>query len=85
MKLSVKAFTLACALVWGLGVLILTWWIILFEGSSGDPTIIGKVYRGYSISPVGSVIGLAWGLIDGAVGGAVFAWVYNLFVPRSAK
>lgn len=79
MKLSVKAFTLTCALVWGGGVLLLTWWIILFEGASGDPTIIGRVYRGYSISPLGSVIGLAWGLIDGAIGGAVFAWVYNLF------
>jgi hypothetical protein len=85
MKLSVKAFTLACALVWGLGLLILTWWVILFEGASGDPTLIGRIYRGYTISPLGSVIGLAWGLVDGAIGGAVFAWVYNLFARGSEK
>ncbi|MCF7838857.1 MAG: bacteriophage holin [Candidatus Marinimicrobia bacterium] len=81
MKLSIKAFALACGLVWGVGLLVLTWWIILFDGASGASTFIGKIYRGYNISPMGSVIGLVWGLVDGAIGGAVFAWVYNRFVP----
>jgi len=40
-------------------------------------TLIGRLYRGYSISPAGSVIGLLWALADGFVGGAVFAWLYN--------
>lgn len=77
MKLDVKAFALAGGLVWGLGVLCLTWWIIVFEGASGDPTFLGRIYRGYSITPVGSVIGLAWAFVDGLIGGAVFAWLYN--------
>ena len=37
------------------------------------------VYRGYSISPTGSLIGLLWALPDGMIGGAVLAWVYNAF------
>ena len=41
-------------------------------------TFIGLVYRGYSISAMGSLIGLAWGFCDGLVGGVVFAWLYNL-------
>lgn len=81
MKLNVKAFAAACGLLWGLGLLLLTWWIIAFDGSTGEATFIGKVYRGYNISPVGSLIGLVWALPDGAIGGAIFAWLYNTLVP----
>ncbi len=85
MKLSVKAFALACGLTWGLGLFLLTWWIILFDGSIHDITFLGRVYRGFSITPAGSVIGLAWGLADGAVGGAIFAWLYNLIAGISRE
>jgi len=77
MRLDVKAFTLAAGLLWGLSMFLLTWWIILLEGSTGDPTFIGKLYIGYNISPVGSIIGLAWGLVDGAIGGLLFSLLYN--------
>lgn len=77
MKLNIKAFALACGLIWGLGLFCLTWWVIAFDGSSSDPTLIGKLYRGYTISPTGSVIGLIWGFFDALVGGAIFAWLYN--------
>ncbi len=82
MKLNVKAMALTCGLVWGLGLFCLTWWVIAFEGATGNVTFIGWIYRGYSISPVGSVIGLAWAFIDGLIGGAIFAWVYNLIASR---
>jgi hypothetical protein len=84
MKLNVWAFALTCALVWGLGVFALTWWIIAFDGATGERTLIGQLYRGYSISPTGSIIGLIWAFFDGLVGGALFAWLYNLFAGRSA-
>jgi hypothetical protein len=77
MKLDVKAFGLTCGLVWGVGLLCLTWWLIAFYGATGEITFIGRLYRGYSVSPVGSVIGLIWGFADGLVGGLVFAWLYN--------
>ena len=82
MKLNVKAFALTCALVWGFGLFALTWWIIAFDGASGDPTLIGRLYRGYSISPMGSVIGLIWAFFDALIGGLVFAWLYNLLAGR---
>jgi len=85
MKLNVKAFALTCGLVWGLGILVLTWWIIAFEGAARDVTFLGRVYRGYNISPLGSVIGLVWALADGAIGGAIFAWLYNLIVSRCSN
>ncbi len=84
MKLNVKAFAIACGLMWGFGVFCLAWWIMLFEGATGEVTILGHLYRGFNISPLGSVIGFAWALADGAVGGAIFAWLYNLLSGKKA-
>ena len=87
MKLDVKAFALACGLIWGLGLFLLTWWIIAFEGQ-GDPDaappFIGLVYRGYDFTTLGSFIGLAWALVDGVIGGALLAWLYNLLASNKA-
>ncbi len=82
MKLNVKAFSLACGIVWGLGLFLLTWWIIAFDGATGEPTIIGRLYRGFNISPGGSFIGFIWAFVDGLVGGAILAWLYNLISTR---
>ena len=85
MKLNIKAFALTCGLVWGLGLFFLTWWVIAFDGVTGEPTLIGRLYRGYSISPLGSLVGLGWAFFDGLIGGAVFAWLYNKIVGFSAS
>jgi hypothetical protein len=85
MRLNVKSFGLAFGLIWGLGLFLLTWWIIAFEGVTGEATLIGRVYRGYTISPLGSLAGLFWGFADGLVGGLIFAWLYNLLEGRFAK
>ena len=82
MKLNVKAFGLTCGLFWGLGLFALTWWIIAFDGATGQRTLIGQLYRGYSISPAGSVVGMIWAFFDGGIGGLVFAWLYNFMVDR---
>lgn len=82
MKLNVKAFSLTCALMWGLGLLVITWWIILIDGASGETVFISRIYRGYTLSLTGSLIGMAWALVDGAIGGAVFAWLYNFIFSR---
>lgn len=85
MRLDVKALALACGLLWGLCLFFGTWWVIFLDGASGDPTVIASVYRGYSLSPAGSVIGLVWAFFDGLIGGAIFAWLYNLIAARGAR
>lgn len=85
MKLDVKAFAFTCAIVWSLGLFLLTWWIIAFDGATGEVTLIGRLYRGYSISPMGSVIGCVWAFADGLVGGAIFAWIYNHLAGSAAE
>ena len=82
MRLDVRAFAITCAIVWGLAVLILTWWIIAFDGPSDRATFLGSIYRGYTITPAGSLVGLFWAVVDGLVGGAIFAWVYNMLAAR---
>lgn len=82
MKLNIKAFSLACGLLWGIGLFVLTWWIIAFDGATAEITLIGKLYRGYRITPVGSIVGLAWGFFDGLIGGAIFAWLYNFLSTK---
>lgn len=84
MKLNVKAFALACALLWGFGIFFLTWWIIAFNGITGEVTLLGEIYRGYRITPVGSFIGLIWGFFDALLGGAIFAWLYNWLAARAS-
>lgn len=85
MRLSVKAFALTCGIIWAIGLFILTWWIIAFGGATGETTFIGRVYLGYRISPVGSVIGLVWAFVDGLIAGAVFAWLHNLIATRTSS
>jgi hypothetical protein len=82
MRLNVKAFALTCGLIWGVGLFFITWWIIAFDGSTGEITLIGRLYRGYSITPMGSLVGLIWAFADALVGGAIFAWLYNLIALR---
>ena len=85
MKLNVKAFALTCGIVWGIGLFALTWWMIAFGGATGETTLIGRVYIGYSISPAGSVVGLLWASVDGLIGGCIFAWLYNLISARTSS
>jgi hypothetical protein len=85
MKLNVKAFAITCGLIWGSGVFFLTWWIIAFDGMTGEVPFLGRIYRGYQISAAGSLIGLVWALFDGAIGGLIFAWLYNLLLGPDSK
>jgi len=76
-KLNIKAFALTCGILWAAFLFLLTWWLILLEGSNVAPTFFMRVYPGYSISLVGSLIGLVWGFADGLICGFVFSWLYN--------
>ena len=77
MKINVKSFALACGITWGVVIFLVTWWVIVRFGSSGAKTVLGVIYPGYNISPLGSVIGLLWGFADGLIIGAALAWLYN--------
>jgi len=74
-----KALALAFGATWGGGVFLLGLMAALLDWGTPMVKVIGSVYLGYGPTPVGSLIGLVWAVIDGAVGGFVLAWVYNHF------
>jgi hypothetical protein len=84
-KFNVWALGLTSGLMFGLGLFFITWWIMIFEGTVGDPIWIGRIYRGYSVTPLGSIIGLIWGFCDWFVGGVIFGWLYNLIAGTKTK
>ena len=77
MKLKVKAFALAGGILWGLSLFLCTWFEIAGYGSV-PATLVKSYYLGYTVSPVGSVIGAVYGFFDAGVGCAIFALLYNL-------
>ena len=81
MKLNVFAFALAFGIWWGVGLFLTTWWLILV-GNTGGVSIIERVYLGYQVTPVGSIVGLIEGFFCGLVFGGILAWLYNVLDGR---
>ncbi len=83
MKLSVKGLALTLGLVWGGLAMLLTGLAnLIWPGYGGEfLKVMASVYPGYhATASFGQVIvGTLYGIVDGAVAGAVFAWVYNRF------
>ncbi|MGH9778728.1 MAG: bacteriophage holin [Candidatus Acidiferrales bacterium] len=83
MKLSVKGMAIAVALFWGVLAMLLTGLANMIWPGYGKAflDLMASVYPGYhATATLGDVIvGALYGLLDGAVGGAVFAWLYNRF------
>ena len=82
MKLDIRALSIALAIFWGgmfflLGVANLVWppygraWLDMFA----------SIYPGYQVTAsFGAVIVLTlYAALDGAIAGAVLAWLYNRF------
>ena len=85
MKLNIKAFSLTCAILWALTILLTTYWIII-SGSGGNTlSLIRKFYFGYSVSWLGGIIGAIWAFVDGLICGAIFAWLYNKLASEKSN
>lgn len=82
MKLNIGAFALAFGIWWGGGIFLMTWWLIMTGNTSAVPMLLDSFYVGYAITPLGSVVGLAYGFVCGAICGGILAWLYNLFAAR---
>ena len=81
MKLNLKAFALTCGIFWGVSMFLMTLWVVnLGSGYNALLESFRSFYIGYTISNVGSVLGLIHGFLDGLIGGAIFVWIYNKLV-----
>lgn len=77
MKLNIKALGLTSGILWGVAVLLTTYWIVITDSGGSTLALLHKFYFGYSVSWLGGIIGLFWGFVDGFITGALFAWLYN--------
>jgi hypothetical protein len=50
---------------------------MLTGNAEGPITLFERIYIGYSFTPMGSIIGAAWGFVDWGIAGMIFAWLYN--------
>jgi hypothetical protein len=50
---------------------------VVFNWGNGFVAAMSSVYIGFRPTFLGGIIGAVWGFFDGAVAGAIIAWVYN--------
>ena len=76
LELSPYGLGLSLSIIWGLCVFLSTLVSYFFlNGRFG--WILASIYPGYTVTPLGAVGGLLYGLIDGFILGALVAWLYN--------
>jgi len=79
MELRKRALGISLGLVWGLTILITTWWLLIKDTPGEIISKLSVFYYGYSFSFVGSLIGFLWGFVDGFIAGVLIAWFYDIF------
>lgn len=82
MKLNAKAFGLAGGILWSASMFLLTWLGIMGYGSQNAGDIARSYYVGYSVTPIGSVIGAVYGFFDAGIACLLFALIYNKFAEK---
>ncbi len=75
-ELNVKAMALTIGILWGASVLLMG--IVAMRGFGANfVEALGTVYLGFAPTFTGSIIGGVHGFVEGTIGGALIAWLYN--------
>ena len=77
--MNVKAFAVAAGILWGFLLFAITL-LEVARGAGHTLNVLSALYAGYSVTYLGSLAGLVYGLVSGALLGAAFCWLYNRFV-----
>ena len=75
--MPIRTIALTAGIFGAASMFLIAWWLILIGNAEGPPTLLERMYIGYSFTPLGSVIGALWGFVDFAIGGAIAAWLYQ--------
>jgi hypothetical protein len=88
MRLNITAMATAFGILWGAGVLIVAIANMIWpDYGQAFLQLCASIYPGYRPGTgFGSVLtGTIYALADGAVGGGIIAWLYNMFAARQAE
>jgi hypothetical protein len=82
MRLSVKGLALAIGILWAVSILLVG--IVNLASPSYGVAFLAwasSIYPGFHNSRhfLDVVVGALYGLVDGGIGGAIVAWLYNCF------
>lgn len=87
MKLNLKALVLTAGILWALAVFFVGVLNLIWSGY-GAPflQLIASIYPGYHATrSFGDlIVGALYALVDGAICGLVFGWLYNLFAGKAS-
>jgi hypothetical protein len=81
MRLNVAALSIAGAILWGASVFLVTLAnLAVPDYGVAFLNMIAALYPGYHVGAgLGALlIGTAYAVVDGAIGGALLGWLYNL-------
>lgn len=86
MKLKPIALGAALGIVWG-GSLFITTWISYYTGYGKLflEVLAKSIYPGYTISPIGSALGLFYGFLDGFISATLIALIYNKLSNKQSE
>lgn len=88
MRLSTKGLALTAAITWA-GSILCVGFGNLAAPSYGTTflQVLASLYPGFHNSRhfADVLVAAGYGLVDGGIGGLIFAWVYNCFVPRAPQ
>jgi hypothetical protein len=88
MRLSLKGLALSVGLLWGGALFVIAVLDLIFPlYGFAFLHVMRSVYPGYAASRglVGVLVLTLYGVVDGAICGALLGWLYNLFAkPASA-
>ncbi|NIS59464.1 MAG: hypothetical protein GTO13_01800 [Proteobacteria bacterium] len=87
MKLNLKALVLTAGILWALAVFFVGVLNVIWSGYGvAFLQLIASIYPGYHATrSVGDlIVGSLYALVDGAICGLVFGWLYNVFAGKGS-
>lgn len=77
MNKTVKKAAIAGGIVWGVMIFLSTFASMYWGYGTEWLRVMMSIYPGYTITPVGSVVGLIYGFFDIFIGTYIVYWVYK--------
>ena len=81
-RIQAGVMAIACGLIGGLGLFIMTVWLLLEDGPQVGThlQLLSNYFIGYSVTWGGSLVGLFYGALTGGILGWTVGFIYNKVV-----
>jgi hypothetical protein len=86
LRLSGHVLGFVLGLLFSMIIFIATNWLVLKGGSVVGPhlSLLSQYFIGYSVTFVGSLVGVLYAFVFGYLSGLMIAWIYNEIVAMTA-